>query len=83
MKGSIYEIEVSRQGDALVACVHDLRGETGNWHSPPCETAQQLWWYVDRYLVWELEYFPARHCPERLQFREEFMELARRLEVVQ
>ena len=81
MQYESWEIELCRQGSMLAACCRDLSGDAGNWHSPLCETARKLWWYVDRYFLWERELFPARRCPERDRFREAFMEMAQRLEV--
>ena len=79
-KDSVYQLKVLLQEDALVAAVYDLRMEFDDWQSPPCETAQELWWYVDRYFLWELEFFPSRRCPEREQLREELMELVQQVE---
>ena len=79
-KDSVYQIKVSRQRGALVAAVYDLREEFSDWQSPPCETAQELWWYVNRYFMWELEYFPSRQCSEREQLRKEVLELVQQLE---
>ena len=74
-----YEIEVSRQGDTLVAGVYEFRGQIDDWHSPPCRTPEELWWYVDRYFLWEIECFPARWCSKRAQLREEFLKRSREL----
>lgn len=83
MQYESWEIELCRQGGMMAACCRDLSGEADSWRSPPCETAQKLWWYVDRYFLWELELFPTRRCPERNQFQAEFFELAKRMEVTQ
>jgi len=83
MRFKTWEIELSQQEGMLAACCRNLNSKADDWQSPLRETARKLWWVVDRYFLWELEIFPSRRCPEREQFRAQFMELGKRLEVTQ
>ncbi|MBQ3076463.1 MAG: hypothetical protein IJC43_01265 [Clostridia bacterium] len=73
-----WEVQVLWRDGVLVGRCRPADGSGEVWQTPPCTTAQRLWWFVDKYFLLVLELFPARHCPERTQLRVELMALARR-----